>query len=287
MIARHPVIVIGAGPAGLSAAHELTQTGRPALVLEKADKVGGLARTEIYKGCRFDIGGHRFYTQNNEVQRLWEKMLGDDLLKVRRLSRIHYDGNFFNYPLSLVNTLGNLGVGESSLILLSYLKAQLRPHREAETFEQWVTDRFGVRLYRRFFQSYTEKVWGMSCRTIRADWAAQRIGPLSLTTALRKALFGTNGAKTLISEFHYPVLGPGMMWQRFAQTVARYGGRVRLNSEVIRLNHRHGRIASLSVKDGPDTFEIGAEHVITSMPLAELVARMPPPPPMCAAPRRV
>jgi len=205
---HHPVVIIGAGPAGLAAAYELIQRDIRPIVLEKADTVGGLARTETYKGHRFDIGGHRFFTKVEEVQQLWQEMLGEDLLKVPRLSRILYRGLFFNYPLDFFNALSNLGVIESSLILLSYLKVQLRPYPEEETFEQWVTNRFGQRLYQMFFQTYTEKVWGIPCHSIQAEWAAQRIKGLSLRSAVSNALWRTNDAKSLIREFHYPVLGP-------------------------------------------------------------------------------
>ncbi|MHC4433044.1 MAG: NAD(P)-binding protein, partial [Planctomycetota bacterium] len=160
---HHPVVIIGAGPAGLTAAYELIKRDIQPVVLEKADKVGGLARTEKYKGYRFDIGGHRFFTKFEEVQQLWQEMLGEDFLRVPRLSRIYYQGLFFNYPLAFFNTLSNLGLVESLLILLSYFKTRLWPYPQEETFEEWVTNRFGQRLYKTFFQTYTEKVWGIPC----------------------------------------------------------------------------------------------------------------------------
>ena len=273
------VIVIGAGPAGLAAAHELTRGGLTPLVLESAGAVGGIARTEIHAGCRFDIGGHRFYTRNAEVLSLWRRTLGPDLRTVRRLSRIHYGGQFFNYPLRLLNTLHNLGPVESSLMLLSYLKAKLRPARDAETFEQWVTTRFGSRLYQRFFRTYTEKVWGMSCRDIRADWAAQRIGDLSMTKAIRGALVGRRDARTLIGEFLYPTQGAGMMWRRFESAVIDRGGEVRVGHEVVGLHHEDGRVRSAVVRRGDRAVQIPADSFISSMPLTELVARLRPAPP--------
>ena len=168
-------VIIGAGPAGLSAAYELTKRGVQPIVLEKADKVGGIARTETYRGYCFDVGGHRFFTKMERIDRLWREMLGDDFLNVPRLSRIYYQSRFFNYPLQLFNALHNLGVVESLLILGSYLRAQIVPYSEEESFEQWVSNRFGRRLYRTFFRTYTEKVWGIPCHRIQADWAAQRI----------------------------------------------------------------------------------------------------------------
>lgn len=275
----HHHVIIGAGPAGLTTAHELVRRGLRPLVLEKADKVGGVARTETYKGYRFDIGGHRFFTKVEEVQRLWQEMLGEDFLKVSRLSRIYYQDRFFNYPLDFFNTLSNLGIVESLLILLSYFKARLWPYPEEETFEQWMTNRFGQRLYKAFFQTYTEKVWGIPCHMIRADWASQRIMSLSLMSAVFNALFGTENAKTLINEFHYPVLGPGMMWQRFQEVVESQGGQVWLGAEVVRLEQDRQCITGSEVKHGGEVHRVSGDHFISSMPLTELIARLDPLPP--------
>lgn len=275
----NPVVIIGAGPAGLTAAYELVKRDIRPLVLEKADKVGGLARTETYKGYRFDIGGHRFYTKVEEVRQLWQEMLGEDFLKVPRLSRIYYQGRFFQYPLDVFNALTNLGMVASLLILLSYFKAQLWPYPEEDTFEQWVTNRFGLRLYRTFFQTYTEKVWGIPCHRIQADWAAQRIGGLSLTAAVSHALFGTNNTKTLIDEFYYPVLGPGMMWQRFQEVVESRGGQVHLHTAVVRFIREGHHIKSITARHGEKMIEIAGEHFISSMSLTELITRLDPAPP--------
>jgi protoporphyrinogen oxidase len=282
-VIKHPFVVIGAGPAGLTAAHELVRRGIPPIVLEKRDKVGGLARTELYKGYRFDIGGHRFFTKVDEVQRLWEEMLGEDLLKVPRLSRIYYRGRFINYPLDFFNTLSNLGIIESLLMVLSYVRARLRPNPEEETLEQWMTNRFGQRLFKTFFQTYTEKVWGIPCNQMQAEWGAQRIRGLSLTEAVTNALFGTGRAKTLINEFHYPVLGPGMMWQRFQEHVENRGGQVRLNTQVIGLRREGSHIKSLITQRDNRITELPGEHFISSMPLAELIARFDPVPPVDVA----
>ena len=272
-----PVVVIGSGPAGLTAAHRLVELDLQPIVLEKADKVGGLARTESYKGYRFDIGGHRFFTKLEDVQKLWQELLGEGFLKVRRLSRIYYRDRFFNYPLDFSNALSNIGVFESLLILLSYSKARLRPYPEEDTFEQWVSNRFGHRLYEMFFQAYTAKVWGISGNEIRADWAAQRIGGLSLRTAASNALFGIDHAKTLITEFHYPAWGPGMMWQRFRDVVESQGGQVHLNAEVVRVRRKAHRVEGVSIRRDESVAEMSGEHFISSMPIDELIIRLDPP----------
>ena len=270
------VVIIGAGPAGLTAAYELVKQGIKPVVVDKDNKVGGLARTEVYKGYRFDIGGHRFYTKVEEVENLWNEVLDNNFRKVPRLSRIYYKGRFYNYPLNLFNTLLNLGMIESFLILLSYIRWKIFPYQDEKTFEQWVTDRFGRRLYRIFFKSYTEKVWGTPCSEIRADWAAQRIKGLSLKSAVMNSLFHTNGVKSLINEFQYPVLGPGMMWENFMERVEREGGSVKLNCDVIGINHKNNKIESVTISSGGKISELKGDNFISSMPVTELIRKLNP-----------
>jgi len=278
-VKHYPVAIVGAGPAGLTAAYELVKQGIIPVVLEKGDKVGGLARTESYKGYRFDIGGHRFYTKVAAVQELWQEVLGNEFIKVPRLSRIFYQGKFFNYPISAFNTLFNLGIIESALIILSYLKVRIWPLREETTFEQWVINRFGERLYKTFFKTYTEKVWGIPCSEIQADWAAQRIKGLSLTTAIINALFGSNDTKTLIKEFDYPALGPGMMWEKFAEAVENKDGKVYLDTKVISFEREDNKIKTITAEHNGELVQYSADNFITSMPISALIARMKPQPP--------
>jgi protoporphyrinogen oxidase len=275
-MSNEPVIIMGAGPAGLTAAHECIKGGIQPIVLERADKVGGIARTETYKGYYFDIGGHRFFTKIPEINQVWHAMLGEDFLRVRRMSRICYQGRFFDYPVGFANALANLGLIESSLILLSYIKAQVWAHPEEKNFEQWVSNRFGRRLYQTFFQTYTEKVWGTPCHKIRADWAAQRIRGLSLMVAVSNALFGVQKAKSLISEFYYPLRGPGMMWQRFQEAVEANGGQVRLNAEAVRLTHEDGRIVSVDCCERDKTETIPVGQLISSIPVTRVVDLLDP-----------
>lgn len=262
----------------MTAGYELQKQGGQPLLFEKGHRVGGIARTESYRGFRFDIGGHRFYTKASEVERIWHELLGDDFLKCPRLSRIHYNGKFYKYPLNLLNTLTNLGFIESSLILLSYLRWQVKPYRYEETFEQWVTNRFGRRLYETFFKSYTEKVWGVPCSAIRAEWAAQRIKGLSLKSAVINAIFGTNNIKSLIEEFYYPRLGPGMMWEKMQQTIESRGGAVHLSTEVVRLNLNNHRVESVFINKKGRMTEIKGDQYISSMPLLHLICRLNPAP---------
>ncbi|MGF1495588.1 MAG: NAD(P)/FAD-dependent oxidoreductase [Elainellaceae cyanobacterium] len=279
----HPALIIGGGPAGLTAGYELMKHGVKSVVLEKSDKVGGISRTETYKGYRFDIGGHRFFTKVGEVQAVWKEILGDDFIQVPRLSRIYYSGKFYDYPLSLVKTLTNLGPALSTLILISYLKAKvkkrLNPQFEAETFEEWVTDCFGERLYRIFFKTYTEKVWGIPCSQIRADWAAQRIQNMSLKRAVINAVFGSQNAKSLIKKFDYPRLGPGMMWERCQEMLDAGGSPVHLNTEVVRVEREGTRITKVVAKQGDRTLELTSDHFINSMPISALAHRLDPLPP--------
>jgi protoporphyrinogen oxidase len=271
-----PVVVIGAGPAGLSAAHRLAERGLEPLVLERAERVGGIARTEGYQGYAFDIGGHRFFTKNEEIERLWKRMLGDDLIRVPRTSRIYYRGRFFDYPLKPLNAIANLGLAESLLIPLSYLKAQMRRRAQEDTFAQWVSNRFGDRLYRTFFKTYTEKVWGISCDEILASWAAQRIQGLSLTAAVANALFGIQKSKSLIEAFDYPVRGPGMMWEAFRKAIESAGGEIRLNCEATRLCLEKERVVQVGLRENGREQELPVREVISSMPVSTLVALLDP-----------
>jgi protoporphyrinogen oxidase len=269
----------------LTAAYELSKLGIPATVFERDNIVGGLARTESYKGYRFDIGGHRFFTKVEEVRRMWFEILGDDFLVRTRLSRIFYADKFFDYPLKPINALTGLGPVETFRIGLSYLKVQLFPPREEHSFEQWVSRRFGRRLYEIFFKTYTEKVWGIPCSEIRADWAAQRIKNLDLAGAIRNALLSSRASgreviTTLIDQFHYPRFGPGMMWERCQEILAENGYATITGARVTRLNHRDGRILSLEVRDraGSEREESGT-HFISSMPIGALLHALTPPPP--------
>ncbi|BAZ09046.1 amine oxidase [Calothrix sp. NIES-4071] len=280
---KYPVVIIGAGPAGLTAAYQLMKQNIKSIVLEQSDKVGGISRTETYKGYRFDIGGHRFFTKVNEVKELWYEVMGDEFIKVPRMSRIYYKGKFFNYPLTLFNTLQNIGIINSALILLSYFKAKLqaktRRNWEAENFEEWVTDRFGRRLYETFFKTYTEKVWGIPCTQIRADWAAQRIQGMSLKRAVINALFGSQNAKSLIKEFDYPLLGPGMMWERFQEKVESQGSPVLMQTQVTRIERDGNRIKSITALQADKTIQITGANFISTMPVTTLLHRLNPQPP--------
>ena len=222
---QRKVVIIGAGPAGLTAAYELSKHNVPAVVLEADNTVGGISRTVNYKGYLFDIGGHRFFTKWDEVNQVWNEILADKFLARPRLSRIFYRKKFFYYPLRAKNALFGLGPIETVRIVFSYLQSRLVYYHNEQNLEQWVSNRFGKRLYEIFFKTYTEKVWGVPCTQIRAEWAAQRIQGLSLTTAIRNALFKqqTTSVKTLINSFHYPERGPGQMWEMMTDHLRQQG----------------------------------------------------------------
>jgi len=280
---NYSVVILGAGPAGLTAGYELAKEGLNSVILERDSRVGGISRTETYKGYRFDIGGHRFFTKVEAVKAFWYEILGDEFIKVPRLSRIYYQGKFFDYPLSLINTLKNLGIWQSFLILISYLKAKLKarikPDRPLETFEDWVTDRFGERLYRIFFKTYTEKVWGIPCNKIQADWAAQRIQGMSLKRAVTNALFGSQNAKSLIKEFDYPLLGPGMMWERCQELLAEKGSPTLLNTNVVRVERDGNQITRVIAERNGNMLSLTGDHYISSLPITALVRKLHPAPP--------
>jgi protoporphyrinogen oxidase len=275
------VVIIGGGPAGLTAALELSKLGVPATVLEADTQVGGIARTVNYKGYLFDIGGHRFFTKWDEVNQIWNDVLGGKFLERPRLSRIYYKRKFFMYPLVPKNALFGLGIFESLRILASYVKAKIHPTSKEENLEEWVSNRFGRRLFEIFFKTYTEKVWGVPCTTIRAEWAAQRIKGLSLTAAIRNALFPKKGSsvKTLIDRFQYPERGPGQMWETLTGQLNRDGYPVLMECRVTSIHHQGGRVDEV-IAAGPNTHQIfRATDFISSMPIRDLVQALDPAPP--------
>jgi protoporphyrinogen oxidase len=276
-------VVIGAGPAGLTAAYELTKEHQEVTVLEAGDAVGGISRTVERDGWRFDIGGHRFFTKVPEVEALWHEILPDDEFLMRpRMSRIFYNGTLFDYPLKAMNALRGLGLLEAVRCVASYALVRVRPPKDQSTFEGWVAARFGWRLYRIFFKTYTEKVWGMPATEIQADWAAQRIKNLSLATAVVRALLPSRNKKnvaSLIEEFQYPKLGPGQMWERCRDHVVRQGGEVLMRTAAAAVHHRNGRAVAVTAAGEEGPVRLACDHVVSSMPLSALVHAMEPPAP--------
>ena len=267
---EHPVVVLGGGPAGLTAGYLLAKQGRPVIVLESTDQVGGIARTEVRDGYRFDLGGHRFFTKVKEVDDLWHEIMKEEFLKRPRQSRIYWNDKFLEYPLQGMDVIRKLGPVELVRCGLSYLWAAAKPKGREDTFEQWVSNRFGKRLYQHFFKTYTEKLWGVSTDEIRAEWAAQRIKGLSFFSAAKAAFLGNRGnkIKSLISAFNYPRYGPGQMWEQMTEDIRSHGGEVRLNAPVTRLRvSPDGRVTE--VVAGGET--LTPSHVISSLPLRTTV----------------
>src|SRR5918911_1139713 len=241
---RKRVPALGGGPAGLTAGYLLARRGCPVVVLEAEDQVGGIAKTEVRDGYRFDLGGHRFFTKSREVDELWHEVMKEEFLKRPRMSRIYWNGKFLTYPLDGMDVIRKLGPIELIRSGLSYLWAKLKPKGAEENVEQWVCNRFGKRLYQHFFKTYTEKVWGVPTTELRAEWAAQRIKGLSFVSAAKAAFFGNkdNKIKSLINEFHYPRFGPGQMWETMADEIIANGVEGRLNSTPTKLEVRDGEV---------------------------------------------
>jgi protoporphyrinogen oxidase len=287
----YKAVIVGGGPAGLTAAYELSKQSAPVVVLEgDPEYVGGISRTVNYKGYRFDIGGHRFFSKSREVEDLWTEIAGADLLDRPRSSRIYYRGQFYTYPLKPFEALSKLGLMESARCMLSFAKARLHPTPNPKTFEDWVVNQFGERLFRIFFKTYTEKVWGMKCQEISADWAAQRIKGLSLGSAVKHALLPkrkpknndrTQVVKTLIDTFRYPRLGPGMMWEACTAKTRQLGGQVLLGHRATGCRFDSARnVWMVTTRDANgQSDEFCGEHLISSMPIRELVAQLQPAPP--------
>ena len=275
------IAVLGAGPAGLTAAHVLSLRDRRAAVLEAEGTVGGIAKTVEFKGYRFDLGGHRFYTKLKPVQRLWEEALGEELLVRRRLSRIYFRGHFFNYPLRAEDVFRGLGPIESARCALSYVYWRRRLRKQTpQTFEDWVVSRFGQRLYDDFFRSYTQKVWGIPGSEIQAEWAAQRIQGFSLTFALLNIVgIHLGRPQTLIEEFQYPRLGPGQMWEAFRERVEERGIPVHLKRRCVSVKRNGNRVTAIALESDRDVSEHAVDGVISTLALPELIEALDPPAP--------
>jgi protoporphyrinogen oxidase len=284
MAVDKPVVIMGAGPAGLTAAWELVKAGQSVVVWEADNTyVGGISRTVQAGGFRFDIGGHRFFSKSAEVNEIWREIMPDDFIDCPRLSRIYYQHKFFNYPIEALDSFFKLGPWQAVMIVLSYIRARLFPMKPENTFTAWVSNRFGNRLFSIFFKSYTEKVWGISCDEISADWAAQRIKGLSLTEAVKSALRRRQAAptaKTLIRNFFYPRLGPGQMWETAARKVMERGGKVELDRRVRTIHWDSSGVTHVTgTNQAGDFFQQEGSHFISSIPLQELMLSLDPPPP--------
>ncbi len=283
-----PVIVLGAGPAGLTAAYALGKKNVPVVVLEAdPEYVGGISRTAKYKGYYFDIGGHRFFSKSKEVEDLWTEILPDDMLIRPRSSRIFYNGKFFAYPLKGSEAFMKLGPIEAARSIVSYAKARAFPNKNPRNYEEWVTNMFGSRLFQIFFKTYTEKVWGMPCNEISADWAAQRIKGLSLASAIKNALLPAKKSKssdrkdvvkTLIDSFRYPRKGPGMLWEEAVRKIQKQGNAVHMGARADSLDYNADRGTWKVGFVKPDGYrdEIEGRAVISSAPLREVVHALKP-----------
>ena len=274
------VVIVGGGPSGLTAAYICSKKGLKSVCLEADEILGGISRTVEYKGFRFDIGGHRFFTKIPAVNDLWREVLGDDFLTRPRLSRIYYNGSYFNYPLKPMNALMGLGPINSIRIIASYVMAKLFPKLPEDNFERWVSNRFGKYLFNIFFKTYTEKVWGIPCDQIQAEWAAQRIKGLSLWSAVINSIYKPKKViKTLIDEFQYPRFGPGQMYETMGKKAQELGSTIKKKHRVTKIHHKNGAITSVSYNSGENNGEEVGNEFVSTMPLTELVLSLSPEPP--------
>lgn len=282
MAKRKNIVIIGAGPAGLAAAWWLVHHSKHAYtitVLEKDTQVGGLAKTLLFKGCRFDLGGHRFYTKIPEVETFYQRVIGNKMQKRNRMSRIYFGGKYYSYPLKIGNVLTQIGILNSVGIVFSYIKRRLNPHIEEKSFKQWVENRFGDELFSIFFKSYTEKVWGIPTSKLSANWAKQRIQNFSLPVAVLNAVFGkvTGNVKTLITEYLYPQKGPGQLYELMTQKIIQKGVVVKLQTKVEGFEMEGKKITGIVTTKLGKKKVYPVDHVITTMPLSDLLKFLSPP----------
>lgn len=284
---KNEVLILGAGPAGLSCAHGLCERSVCPIVWERHEQVGGLCRTIPYKGFKFDVGPHRFFTRNDEVDGLWHSAGGADILSVKRLTRILYRNHLFRYPLQPLDALRGLGIGTSVGALFSYIRQRATSSKIPPAhFEDWVIREFGKVLYEIFFKTYTEKVWGIPCAQIAAEWASQRIKGLDLGKALLYAVMPflnrKQRVKSLIDEFDYPRLGAGQVYEKMAQGVVQGGGSIVLGATAHMITHDGNRVTYVEGLDSKGRFGCHVEHLFSSIPLTEFVMKLRP-----MAPERV
>jgi protoporphyrinogen oxidase len=286
-------VIIGAGPAGLTAAEQLLKTHNFSVdILEKYSMVGGLSKTTTYKGCKFDIGPHHFLTESTDIEKYWkdlmltEEALGNPFVHKRRFTRIYYKKHFFNYPLQPMNVFRGLSLFECVRCVLSYIKIRLFPIKNVKSFQDWVTNKFGYRLFSIFFKTYTEKLWGISCQKISSDWAAQRIKGFSLSKAIFYAFFGRcfkkNAPRTLADEFYYPLLGAGTLWERLAINIrSNPEAQIHLDEKVVEIRHENFKIKSVLASNASDPNnlkEYSGDFFFSTMPLKSLITCMNPAP---------
>ncbi|QQR49641.1 NAD(P)/FAD-dependent oxidoreductase [bacterium] len=285
---KNKALIIGAGPAGLTAGIELLKTGTfEATVLERENVIGGLACTTEYRGCRYDIGPHHFITSSEKIEKWWKDLMQGDFLEHKRFTRIYYNNHFFNYPLEPLNVLEGLSLWECFICMLSYIRYRLFPIKKVKSFQDWVTNKFGYRLFSIFFKTYTEKVWGIECSQISSDWAAQRISGFSLSKAIYFAFFGRfykkNKPRTIRDDFYYPSKGAGTLWEKAAGWLQSFdGGQVLLNQEVISLEHDGKKIIAVHAQDRRSASGVKAlachqaDYFFSTMPLRTLIRSLDP-----------
>jgi protoporphyrinogen oxidase len=271
------VVVLGAGLAGLSAAYELSKKNFSVTVVEKSNQVGGLAQTIRRGDFHFDTGPHRWYTKNDFVNKWMLSLLGQEVIRVPRLTRIYFDKKFFYYPIKLTNALFNIGIIRAVQSVIDYVLARTKARffkQKLVSMEDGYINQFGKTLYELFFKRYSEKLWGQDCRQISIDWVGQRTRGLNIFTVLKDSLLKNKNVVSLVDEFSYPKMGVGRIAEKMAEEISKNGGKILVRTEVTHINEEKDRIVSVTAKKGKDTLKLTGDYFISSMPLDDLVKRL-------------
>jgi protoporphyrinogen oxidase len=283
---KNDILILGAGPASMACAMELYNANKKSLIIEKENKIGGLAKTLEFKEkdylFRTDIGPHRFFSKNKYLYEFIEDLLKDKWILVKRKTRQYIDGKFYDYPVNLIQSFKNIGIIDSILIGFSYFKSIIIYkifRKKIKNFEDFIISNFGRKLGNFNMLNYTEKIWGISCKKIHPDWAKQRIKGLNLLSTLLNTINKKKEPKSLVEQFYYPLYGTGLIYETISKKIAKAGSKIIKNSYPIEIKHKNNKITEIKLKINSKIKTIKPKYIVNSIPLTEFINILNPKPP--------